>query len=469
MTPVSNAVDSIRDNLKDGWFDGVTPGELRENNQILDGLTPEQTNDAISELNDGDLNKWADEIYDGKFLGVIGDGGLAVGDRQDLYQNLARDLEPDQLQRVYSALGNADRQAEFISAISTHAPDANKTALVERLADQTTDDPIDTDAGFGSVSNRYSDQDATAVATLIASLDNPASIDRAISALNDEQLEAVLHAGIDQRSITATFGSGHGSSTSFFFDTSGFTALIDTVSKSKSPQVQARVFELGARQIDDIRDTDSLLRPNLGAGDAAGEVADSLTGLLKANTGNIVTSLERGDGILSSRTGNGLSVFSAELVRQGDTDTLQELIAQLQGGDDLSQDPTEFLPRSTTDNFGNRDFQNASNLGFLIGSVREGLGKIQTDRQEQADTLTAIFGTALGLGGLVPGLSIPTKAALTIARPLSAEVVSSITGSLSSGDLELGDALEQLALPPNVFSSDVTGPFGDAIDTVVRN
>lgn len=119
---------------------------------------------------------------------------------------------------------------------------------------------------------------------------------------------------------------------------------------------------------------------------------------------------------------------------------------------------------------GNRDFQNASNLGFFVGSVREGIGAMQTDAQEQADTLNTIFGIGLGMTGLaVPGGQTLAKAALVLAKPLSTNIINSVTSDLAGGNTSLGDAIEQLALPEKVYSSDVTGPFGDAIDAVVRN
>ncbi len=50
MMDVGTSVDTIRDNLKDGLCDGVTPDELRENTETLEGLSPEDTNEAISQL-----------------------------------------------------------------------------------------------------------------------------------------------------------------------------------------------------------------------------------------------------------------------------------------------------------------------------------------------------------------------------------------------------------------------------------
>ncbi|MFK7853108.1 MAG: hypothetical protein AB8B79_03300 [Granulosicoccus sp.] len=465
---VGTAVDTIRDNLKDGFLDAVTADELRENTNTLQNLSPEDTNEAISQLSDADLEKWTDELHESTRFDVFGTGGLSIDERSQLYTDLARDLNPTQLERFYHALGDENRQSEFIDSVATHATNTNKVELIARLADQTTDGTSRLDVFFGGSSTARWDQDARAVSTLIGSLSGASSVEQAIGSLSDSQLESVLRAGTQPSA--STFAMGHASSTSYSFDTSGLTAVVNAVATTGDANLKARVFELAARQIDDIRSTDSVLAPNTTADDRAGEVADALANLLESDTVGIITSLERGDGLLSSRTGNGLSSYTAELIRQGDLDTVRETVAKLQAGNDLNGDPATYLASSTTDEHGNRDFQNASNLGFFVGSVREGIGAIQSDADEQAATLNTIFGVAFGLGGLgIPSGQVASKAALVIAKPLTAALVESVTGDLANGHTNLGDAIEQLALPADVYSSDVTGPFGDAIDAVVRN
>lgn len=465
---VGAAVNTIRDNLKDGFLDRVTADELHENSDTLQGLSAEDTNKAISQLSDTELGKWTDEIHEGTRFDVFGTGGLNIDERSQLNTNLASDLNPVQLERFYQALGDESRQSEFIDSVATHATNTTKVALVERLADQTTDGKSRIDAFIGGSSSTQWDQDARAVSTLVSSLTGASSVEQAITSLKDTQLESVLRAGTQPS--TATFVAGFSASISHSFDTSGLTAVVNAVATSGDVDVKARVFELATRQIDDIRNTDHILAPNPTADDRAGDVADALTKLIATDTVGMVTSLEKGSGILSSRTGNGMSSYTEELIRQGDLDTVRETVAKLQAGNDLNEDPATYLGNSTVDEQGNRDFQNASNLGFLVGSVREAIGAIQSDAKQQADTLNKLFGVAFGLGGLaIPSGQTAAKAAMVIAKPLTSQIINSVTGDLANGHMQLGDAIEQLALPADVFSSDVTGPFGDAIDTVVRN
>ncbi|MEE9335083.1 MAG: hypothetical protein V3U65_13425 [Granulosicoccaceae bacterium] len=464
MSEAGDAVRDIRDNLKDSWRSGVNRGDLQDNNKILGGLTSAQTNDVIENLTEADLNKWTDEIYDDN--GIFTSDGLIADERTDLYNNLARDLEPEQLQRVYNALGDEARQNELISSISAHSSDSTKAELVGLLASDTTDKPHDVDSGWFSTTTEYHDQDAKAVSTLISSMTSSRSIEAAINSLDNRQLQAVLKAGTAHTAFTAH--SGHATLPSHSFDTQGITQLLITVGRSHDLALKARVFELGSRQIDEIRGTHSLLTPNTTAGVRSGEVADALSALLDTDTTGIITALERGDGVLSSRAGNGISSYMAELVRQDDTTRITNLIAKLQTGNDLSADPVEFLRTFEQTTSGVRDFQNASNLGYVIGGVREGIAAIESNRREQAELVSTIFGTALGLGR-IPKITDFTKAALVVAGPLSKELINAVSDDLGSGHATLGDSLEALAIPEGVYSSDVTGPFGDAVDLVIRN
>src|SRR5690606_12518162 len=100
--PVDSAVNTIRDNLDQGFWDwDVSHGDLAENNSTLADLTPAQRNEVISRLSDGDLDTWADEIN-----GSLGE--LSAGERQDLFNSLAQGLDAEQLARVTRAFEGHD-------------------------------------------------------------------------------------------------------------------------------------------------------------------------------------------------------------------------------------------------------------------------------------------------------------------------------------------------------------------------
>ena len=468
MKVASDAARNIRDNLRVGWFDGVGAVELRENNAILDRLTPNQTNDVISALSDDELGHWVAEIHDGRLLDIFGAGGLTLDQRRDLLDNLCTDLDAGQLERVYRSLGTQSRQAELLDSVAARTNEPTRVAIVARLAGDTTDRPFDIRPGFGLSTTERWDQDAHAVSTLIGSLRQPVAIEASITSLSTPQLEAVLEAGTNHATLTLTHAGGVSHSHSF--GTGGIIALIDAAGRSTDADLKARVFELASRQIDEIRSTDRPFSPSPNAEHHARSISDALFRLMNTNTGAIVTALERGDGISSSRTGNGMSSWVAELVRQGDTSGIQNMIAKLQAGDALDAEPAEYLSRFTVDEYGARDFQNASNLGFLVGAVREGINAIDADARQQADMLHGIFGIAASLGSLViPGSGLAGRAAWIVGSSLTKELIGNVTDELSSGRSNLQDALEQLALPEAMVSSDVTGPYGSAINNVERH
>ncbi len=123
---VDQAVRSIESNLTQSWTDwDVSNGDLRDINNTLRDLTPAQTNDTIAALSNETLQTWGGEIN-----GTL--GGLNASDRQDLYSNLARDLDGEQLARVYGAL-DAGQQQELVSAINVNAGRTTQEAFVNNV------------------------------------------------------------------------------------------------------------------------------------------------------------------------------------------------------------------------------------------------------------------------------------------------------------------------------------------------
>lgn len=301
MSTVADATRNIRGYLGNGRIDGASVAELRINDAVLDGLTPEQTSALIRTLTDDELAHWADEMHAGMLGRLFGADGLAHDQRRDLFNHLSAGLDSTQLERVYRALGPEDRQAELLDAIVTYASDATRAELVSRLASDTTDKPYDLSIGFGTIMTQRWDRDARAISCLIGSLRQVETIERSIASLDTPQLEAVLKAGTAHRTLAVIHVGSI--SRSQLFDTSGIEAVIDALGRGNDTAQKARVFELASRQIDAIRDTRRPLSRFPGAGDAAGSVAKALSDLVKSDTGAIVTALERGDGISSSRTG----------------------------------------------------------------------------------------------------------------------------------------------------------------------
>lgn len=137
--PVSDAVNTIRDNLSQSWSDwDVSHGDLVENNQVLAELTPAERNAVIAELSDDQLGTWADEIH-----GTL--GSLGASERQALHNSLAQGLDATQLARVVRAFeGHNDSLRELSAAIDTRAPQTVRDDLAQQLAPTAIQDYVAT-------------------------------------------------------------------------------------------------------------------------------------------------------------------------------------------------------------------------------------------------------------------------------------------------------------------------------------
>ena len=120
---VDAAVDRVRSNLKENFFDwDVTEKELKDNNQALKELSPTERNEAISKLSDDELKHWADET-----TGF--NSPLNADDRRDLLNLFAADLDSTQLARVSDAFGATD----VASSVASHASPDKKVDFIKAL------------------------------------------------------------------------------------------------------------------------------------------------------------------------------------------------------------------------------------------------------------------------------------------------------------------------------------------------
>lgn len=162
------------------WGDDVSREELSENSQLLDTLSPEDTNAVIESLSDEQLGRWMDEAYESNIPGFQS-GGLDAGERQDLFNNFARDLSAHQLHRVHDALGQNERQAELSRAIDTHAPAAVSSDFLDRTAATDVADNI-----AGGLSNSELKKIRATLERL-----SPEQANTLFESLSDEQLQTL--------------------------------------------------------------------------------------------------------------------------------------------------------------------------------------------------------------------------------------------------------------------------------------
>lgn len=432
--PVGDAVNTIQDNLSEGWTDwDVSHGDLVENNSVIAGLTPEQRNEVISQLSDGDLDKWADEIN-----GSLGD--LSASERQELFNSLADGLDADQLVRVTAAFeGHGGSIAELGQAIGDRAPATVRVEYVEKMAAQTdSGDSYDLDTGFGYANSTHADPEAIAVGHVLASLsDDPASFDQAISKLSDSQLESVLKSAAGGSMTTVS--SGYGGSTSVDFDPQLLADIIGTAARSDDAAVKARVFEAAATELQDIQDAGGLFTPYVGQSDDVATVTNALSTLIDSDPNGIVTALRTS----ADPSGSSMVSYTRGLLDGGQEDQVRDTILRLQQGNDGSGNAYDAF----------QDPVVSRNLGYFTGATAAAINDITSDRAAQADMLKNIFGTGFGAAGAAnPAAGVIAS----IGNGITAQTIDSIVDAVADGDKELKQALFELGIP-----RDASGAIND--------
>lgn len=449
---VDNAVSTIKDNLSQGLLDwDVTRGELQEINRVLAGLTPGERNEAISRLSDDNLKNWAQEIH-----GSLGD--LSAGDRESLFNSLAGGLDAEQMVRVVDAFeneGHGDSVRELGTALATHGSSETRAAFVEAMAGRTVtgDDSYDpAPTHRNDVTDRLvADPDAQAVAEVLASLEGD-YFDQAVAALDGGQLDAVMQAGIYQ----AETSSRNGTVTNF--DTAVAVRVVEAAKSGNDPAVQARVFEAAGERLDLIqRGGDNGAVP-FGVGvdsrqeGARTALADAMLGLLQQDTNGLVTELRTNFDL----SGTSLTSLNSELINAGREDAVRDLILQLQQGNDGTQNAFDHVAGSDVV---------ARNLGFFTGSAVNSISEIKADREAQANTLKAIFGTGYGAAGAAN----PTAGVFaSVGNGLTGAAIDNIIGRFESSDGDtatgLAQAFYELSIP-----RDENGYIDDSGDSTIQD
>ena len=433
--PVGDAVKTIQDNLSEGWTDwDVSHGDLIENNSVIAGLTPEQRNEVIKTLTNEQLDKWADEIN-----GSLGD--LSASERQELFNSLAEGLDADQLVRVTAAFeGHDDSIAALGQAIGDRAPATVRVGYVEKMAARTdSGDSHRLDTGIGYANSTHADPEAIAVGHVLASLgDDPASFDRAISALSDSQLESVLKSAAGGSMTTVVSGHGPGS-TSVNYDPQLLADIVNAAARSGDTAVKARVFEAAASELQDIQDAGGLLTPYVGQSDDVATVTNALSNLLGSDPNGIVTALRTS----ADPSGQAMVSYTRGLLDSGQEDKVRDTILRLQQGNDGRNNAYDAF----------KDPVVSRNLGYFTGATAAAINDITSDREAQADMLKNIFGTGFGAAGAANPVS---GVIASVGNGITAQTIDSIVDAVADGDKQLKMALFELGIP-----RDASGAIND--------
>lgn len=445
---IDDAVNGISDKLRQESFLGiqhndVTQDDLRGINDTLETLTPDERNEVISRLSDDQINTWMDEADNGEFLGM--GGGLSADERRDLNNMLGEGLDARQLERVYNAVDGNDEKLGLAGAIADRASNDVKVDFIERLADDTTGGPASSSIvanGYGATTLTEDwNPEARATAVVLGSLggDQTALAD-AYGALNDDQLQAVIQAGVKP------FSSSSGGVVSTSYGPQVLTDMIDAAATSTDPELKARIFSAASGQLTEIAESgDGLYRVNPDAAADARPVSEALTGLLQSDVRGVVGALEESD-----RYGRALTGYLKEMVESGQTEQIGNLIAELRL-DVAHAVPAENDPSTPDDN--DVIYPNAELLGYFSGATQAAIMSSGADAQQQAAVVEDIFMTVIelgagGIGGRAGGISS------AVAKGLTRAGVNAATDSIAEDTRNMRQAFYDLAFPPDAGAAE---------------
>ena len=469
---VDQAAQKIHSLVSDDGFLGTSRNDhMHEINKLLKQFSASDVDAIVGKLSDGDLKGWASDINSG---GIFGAQGLSGGEKRDLFNEMAQDLDGTQLARLSSVFSGRDEALALGDAVATFAPSAAKLDYVKAMAGRATDRDMTMDNGFGYNSLITGDKDALAVGKVLASMkSDPSSFDAAVKSLDADQLAAVLKAGEGERVTTyaSSMAGGALPTASTTFDPSVLRGVLDAAANSGNAQTKARIFDAATGTLKDIRDSDSLLSPNPGAGDTAAKVAAGMTAIMNSDTRGVVDALNTRDA-----SGKALTRYLSEVLTENPTSNnpvLGRQIAQLQGAGTASN-ASAFI--NTPENQGGKDFyRNAQNLGYYAGATEAAINKMNADDKTKADILTNAFSTVLSVATTaVTRLPVSGKVVSGLANGLSKELIREVTADVAAGRKSLRDALYDLALPRASAGADrYRGPadpfFQSAANTVILN
>lgn len=403
--PVSTATSTIQDNLDQGIFDwDVTHGELIENSEAVANLTPEQRNELLANLSDDDLKNWTQEI-DGL------NGALSASEREELFNNLVEGLDGEQLTRLVEAFdGSPGGRQALGNAVAAHASPEAKVAFIAATKDSINGD-------YSAMEGRDGNPETLVIAKVLASLSgDQAAFDNAIKSLSPDQLEDVLAVGLGRSYVADTTGYTAGS---YFFEPSAALGIIQAAANSSDLQVKGQVFEAATQHFNTVEG----LSPDA-------SYTDAITGLVQSDPNGLVNELQS----RTDLTGESLAAYAKEMINSGKQQDLQNLLVQMQQGNDGSGNAYE--------NFSDPAF--ARNLGFFTGAIAAGINSITDDAQSQADLLKNIFGAGFGAAGAA---NPPAGVIASIGNGITSIAIDGIVDNLKEGNIDLKQAMYELAIP----------------------
>ena len=448
---VDQAAQKIQSLVHDDGFLGTSRNDhVHEIQKVLGGFSPADVNKIVGKLGSEDLKGWAGDINHG---GVFGAQGLSGDEKRSLMNEMAKDLDGTQLARLSGAFNNRNDVVTLGDAVAGFSNADTKVAYVKALAPNANDRETQVDTSFGSSTMLSGDKEAYAIGQVLTSLKgNRTAFNDAIGALDNKQLGAVVKALENERMTTIMSPYGGGSITTSH-DPAPLKALLEAGAASGSTDHKAALFQAASRAISDIRDSDSLLTPNLSANASAATVAQGLTRLLDSDVRGITDRLNT-----MESGGRSIATYVKQVLHDDPKATngiIGRQLAQLQGaGTGLTAE--EYISQTDKTADGKPFYRNAQTLGYYSGAVQSAINSMTSDAKTRGEIIGNVFSTVLA-AGTTALTKMPVTGKIVsglFSGGVTREVVRRITGDVTAGNKDLRDAFAELALPRDANSTE---------------
>lgn len=355
----------------DASFDALKNGNA---GTVLKGLNAEQRADVARRLQmlpyDERISTYANitSTADGKQLAAL------------------IQANPSLAEPTYSVDGSKATPSQFVSAIKENASPQMKLDFIKDLAETgQIQQPKQQNLYLGTaIAHTNHNAGAEAAGQMLSTL-NGDDFTNAVKSLSPEQLSAVMNSSVHFYRIRGAYGGVFPNA-----DMSLTRDIVSAAATSRDADVKARVFIAATQALSFAPEGGTLPKGK------TKPVTDALTKVLDSDTTGIVTALtqpkNRTDGLSALRT------YLREKVENKEYGDIGRFITKLRRGNNLQNNPEDFLDREVKDLNGKPYYLNQRNLGYFTGSVAAAVNAVASSEKEQAAIAANIAVTVLWAG-----------------------------------------------------------------------
>ncbi len=451
---VGRAVDQVRTIFDDGT---ASQSEVLSTARLAAELKPAERKAWINLLareQSGDgtlLQRWLGEVTT-RGPGAL--AGLDAKERRALFAALVLGQDGANLERIFRSVVNhyqADRgapryQDEFAAAVAVRGNGLQKLDLIRRLRD---------DAAAGDLAA------ARTVGTLIGSLTDPGQIKHALQLLDRRGMDAVVAASLSVRSAGVTTNMFGGNTARVDVDGTRYEALAQAVARSGNAREKGGFVAASGALLKLV----SGLDVGKAGVAAAGTVAAGMSKVIGSDVNGVIENAmlqNTREGASSGR--EALKRYALMLVETGRGAHLGAITVSLQRGNDLKQDPMQFLSARLVRSGEAPSFVHARVMGDWLGIMRSALqSRIVSHDQAIAVSAMVFSGSAdtfkeLGSAAF-PAFRLPISVGSALSKQAVMSSLLAFRNELTRADLDFGRALYEGALPRHPNGVEATGDW----------